>query len=91
MEQEIPAYQAIDLVLGNDKGVTIPPVRGWAITHPVLGAEMFEREEEADARIAEIAASDVKWPDHTSKWKAWLHSQQSVMGKLSNRRFWTPR
>lgn len=80
----IPAYQDVDLILGRDKLASSPPVQGWAITHPVLGAEMFEREEDADARISGIACSSVKWPQHTSKFKAWIHTE-------GNRKHWSPR
>ena len=80
----IPPYQNVDLILGRDKLPSAPPVAGWAITHPVLGAEMFEREEDADVRRIEIASSQVKYPQHTSKFKAWLHAEGS-------RKCWSPR
>jgi hypothetical protein len=81
---EIPPYQGIDIVLANHRKASATPVAGWAITHPVLGAEMFEREEDADARISEIAWSSVKWPQRTSKFKAWIHTE-------GNRKHWSPR
>ena len=84
MTDTIPPYQGIDLMLGLHKKASAPPKPGWAITHPVLGAEMFDTEEAADARIIEIACSGVKWPHHTSKFKAWLHQE-------GNRKHWTPR
>ena len=80
----LPPYQGVDLILARNKLASSEPVEGWAITHPVLGAEMFEREEDADARISEIASSQVKWPQHTSKFRAWLHTE-------GNRRHWSPR
>jgi hypothetical protein len=82
--KEIPAYQSADLILGLDKKATASPIKGWAISHPVLGSEMFEHEEDADARINEIACSQVKWAHHTSKFQAWIHTE-------GNRKHWTPR
>ena len=82
--QPIEPYQSIDLILGNDNKASSAPVEGWAITHPVLGSEMFENEADADSRISEIASSNVKWPQHTSKFKVWLHTK-------GNRKYWSPR
>jgi hypothetical protein len=93
MIDEIPPYQGVDIALGRNHEVTKPPVAGWAITHPVLGAEMFESEEEADARISEIASSDVKRPLQTSKFRAWIHYQEAFphLGGMSSRKHWSPR
>jgi hypothetical protein len=84
MTDETPPYQSIDIVLGREQLATTPPVKGWAITHPVLGAEMFEDESDADRRISEIACSAVKYPNHTAKFNAWIHTE-------GNRKCWTPR
>lgn len=81
---EIPPHQSIDLILGNDKKSATAPVKGWAITHPILGAEMFQNESDADSRISEIACSQVKYPMHTSKFSAWIHTE-------GNRKHWSPR
>lgn len=81
---EIPAYQAIDLAVGAPQRASAEPVKGWAITHPVLGAELFEDESEADRRISEIACLQVKYPNCTSKFKAWIHTE-------GNHKHWGPR
>jgi len=81
---QTPAYQGIDLVLGTHKNASSEPIRGWVISHPVLGSEMFESEQDADARIVEIACSKVKYPLHTSKFAAWIHTE-------GNRKHWSPR
>lgn len=81
---EISPYQSVDLILGNDKKASANPVKGWAITHPILGAEMFDSENDADSRINEIACSQIKYPMHTSKFKARLHTE-------GNRKYWSPR
>lgn len=60
------------------------PVEGYAVTHPILGAELFINEDEADKRISKIVCSGVKYPNNTSKLPAWIH-------KENNRLFWTPR
>lgn len=39
----IPPYQAIDLMLGRDKSVTIEPIAGWVLLNPV---EYFTEEPE---------------------------------------------
>lgn len=91
MPEEIPAYQIMCLATGRNIGVTIPPIIGWAITHSILGAEMFEDEAECDKRIHEIANSKVKYPKQTSRWKAWLHFQEGCPEGVSNRKHWSPR
>lgn len=90
LTSEIPAYQAIDMAIGRGRGVTIAPVKGWAILHPSLDAELFVDETEADKHISEIACQ-VKNPMHISKFPAWIHYQERLEEGISNRMHWTPR
>lgn len=56
-------------------------IAGWAVTHPIKGAALFEHEEDADAHIEDLKN---KMRYHASKFKAWLYKQGTS-------EFWLPR
>lgn len=89
---EIPAYQAIDYVLGKVSEKLPEPVRGWVVTAPDSGiqTEMFTDEEAAGAHVL-LVRSQSKWPASIFARPCWVHEAEMVFGAVSRRRTWSPR
>jgi hypothetical protein len=89
---DIPPYQAVDIILGCEQGVTIPPVPGWVVTAPdsKIDTEMFANEADAQQHVQSIKFKS-KWPDQIFTRPCWIHEQEGHRGGVSNRRHWTPR
>lgn len=91
----IEPYQPIDIAIGANR-VKVPPKPGYAVCVPDAifpgqkGVMLTEDAEQA-SEIAEWAARHSRWPNNVSVFSAWRHSEQSVCGDISDRRFWTPR
>ena len=90
MTFEFPPYQAIDLTLGIEKKTTILPVKGWVITCPTHGAILVEGEQEPTANLDQ-AKTVSNSPQGVLLHRAWIHSQATINGHISQRRFWTLR
>ena len=89
---EVPPYQALDLILGRHKKVTVPPVAGWVVTAPDsrIPAAMFIDEVDASTHVEETKRVS-KWPEQVFARKCWIHSEEGHAGEVAKRRHWTPR
>jgi hypothetical protein len=91
--EEIPPYQAVDLLIGGDKVLELePPIAGYVVTFPDsrLDAVMLAYEKATPERLEELKALS-KWPDQIFYRHAWLHTEGVVYGQIHKRKYWTPR
>ena len=93
MDKQEEDYQAIDIILaGNNLLQLEAPVAGFVVTFPDNGLDaiMLQDYEATPDRLDKLKAMS-KYQNHIFYRPCWLHTQQLVLGEISDRKYWTPR